>query len=152
MSKFHIIGKFMSTINTRKLGYFSVSLVRTQWLITILEAKLCGTPSSSHGWHPQRVLETLLLCKKTQAVKATCLYWISILHITKTRWPYGYYTRLGIERSRVRALARGIVFCSWTIYFYSHSARLSPPRCINGYRKRNTGVNSAMDHHAVRGE
>ena len=152
MLKFHIVGRFMSTINTSKLDYFSVSLVRTQWLITILEAKLCGTPSSSHGWHPQRVLGTLLLCKKTQAVKVTCFHWISILHITKTRWPHGYCTRLGIERSRVRALARDTVFCSWTMYFYSHSAWLSPPRCINGYQKRITGVNSAMDQHAVRGE
>ena len=25
----------------------------------------------------------------------------------------------------------------------------SPPRCINGYRKRNTAVNPALDQHAV---
>ena len=43
---------------------------------------------------------------------------------------------------RVRVLAGDIVLCSWARHFTLMV--LSPPRCINGYR-RNAGGNPAID-------
>ena len=50
---------------------------------------------------------------------------------------------------RVRVLAGDIVLCSWARHF-TVSLCLSPPRCINGYR-RNAGSNPAMDYHPIQG-
>ena len=57
------------------------------------------------------------------------------MHV-EARWPHGSYAQLRIGPGSSPGRGHCVVFLGKTLY--SHSA--SPPRCINGYRRRRDRV------------